>query len=247
MRLRWSEAVILTLPLLIAGLFLAGGSWVPAVIVLSFTAFAAASRAHIVERNIPGFHARRRGTLLLFQAVGLLGVYIVLVYGFWVMRQHHWSHDTHGLVAFYASAGLAIFLLRDIWRLGNRADNYLTGSDAEEAVAAQLDPLRQEGWTVVHNVLRDDGRGNVDHFASVPGGPAYAIETKSGRLYAADRGQAISNAIWAKGKFGAGYTTAILCVGKEPPAEPTLTRHGNSTVWVLGPSQLGAFLRSRRR
>jgi len=78
------------------------------------------------------------------------------------MRQHHWSHDTHGLVAFYASAGLAIFLLRDIWRLGNRADNYLTGSDAEEAVAAQLDPLRQEGWTVVHNVLRDDGRGNAE-------------------------------------------------------------------------------------
>ena len=91
-------------------------------------------------------------------------------------------------------------------------------------------PLRKDGWVVVHNVLRDDVGGNVDHFVSSPTRKAFAIETKSGRLRAADRGQAISNAIWAKDKFGVRFVTAVICVGTDRPVEPTLVKHGNATV-----------------
>jgi len=133
-------------------------------------------------------------------------------------------------------------------RLGDRAENYIAGGDAEEAVGAQLRPLRDEGWVVVDNVVRDDGGGNVDHFASAPGGrTAYAIETKSGKTRAADRGQAISNAIWAKNKFGARYVTAVLCVGKDAPEEPTQVPHGRSTVWLIGRADLARWLRTLPR
>src|SRR5206468_1284910 len=48
----------------------------------------------------------------------------------------------HGLVAFYATVGLALFLLRDIRQLGDEAERHLRGGEMEEAVATQLDPLR---------------------------------------------------------------------------------------------------------
>jgi Nuclease-related domain len=186
--------------------------------------------------------------LLPDSGVGVVVIYGLLVYGFYVMNTQHWTRDTHGLVALYASLALAIFLLRDIKRLGDRAENYIAGGDAEEAVGAQLRPLRDEGWVVVDNVVRDDGDGNVDHFASAPGGQAaYAIETKSGKTRAGDRGQAISNAIWAKQRFGALYVTAVLCVGKDAPEQPTQVPHGRSTVWVIGRPDLARWLRTLPR
>jgi hypothetical protein len=93
--------------------------------------------------------------------------------------------------------------------------------DFEEVVAREIDPLREAGWTVVHNVIGDDGGGNVDYFESAPGGVAFAIETKSGRFCAADRGQAISNAIWAKGKFAVRFASALpIGCDRLPPSVP---------------------------
>jgi hypothetical protein len=103
-------------------------------------------------------------------------------------------------------------------------------------VASALEPLRERGWTIAHNIPRE-GRGNVDHFVSGPT-RSFAIETKSGKYRAADRGQAISNAIWAKEKFGKRFVTAVLCVTTDPPDQPQNELHGRSQVWVVGPAQL---------
>jgi len=232
----------MVVPLAAAALLYVAGHWVGGTVIVSCTAFMAASRARVVERNIAGFHARTQGTLLLLRAVALFAIYVLLVYGWFVMHREHWTRDRHGLVAFYATIGLAIFLLREIRDLGNDADRWLRGSDFEEAVAAVMDPLREQGWTVVHNVLRDDGGGNVDHFLTAPRGPAFAIETKSGKLRASDRGQAISNAIWAKNKFGVRFVHAVVCVGTEPPENPVQVLHGRSQVWVAGVPQLPKWL-----
>jgi len=166
------------------------------------------------------------------------------------MSAEHWQREPHGSVAIYATAAVAFLLARDMWRYGNEALRYWIGGEAEQTVASQLDPLRDQGWTVVHNLDRD-GYGNVDHFVSGPSG-AYAIETKSGRHRAGDRGQAISNAVWAKEKFGERWVTPVLCVATEPPAEPLQVRHGKSHLWVLGPGELRSWIlaqpprRSRR-
>jgi hypothetical protein len=241
-RLRWWETIALVPPLLATALFYVAGHWIGGTVLVSVTAFFAASRLHVVERNVAGFHARTRGTIVLLRAAALFAVYVVLVYGWWVMQREHWTRDRQGLVAFYATAGLAVFLLREIRQLGNESERWLKGSETEEAAAARLDPLRAEGWVIVHNVLRDDGGGNVDHFASSPTGIAFAIETKSGRPRVVDRGQAISNAIWAKEKFGARFVNAVVCAATEPPDKPTNMKHGNATVWIVGPDQLGEWL-----
>jgi hypothetical protein len=127
-------------------------------------------------------------------------IYVALVVLFFVMRNGDWTDEPRGLVAFYACASLAFFLVRDIWRYGNDAMRWIEGGEAEKAVAAELDLLRADGWLVAHNLKRE-GRGNLDHFVRGPSG-AYAIETKSGRYRVSDRGQAISNAVWAKETFG---------------------------------------------
>jgi hypothetical protein len=115
---------------------------------------------------------------------------------------------------------------------------------AERLVAHQVEPLRELGWTIAHNVPREGG-GNLDHFLSGPTG-AYAIETKSGKYRAADRGQTISNAVWAKEKFGVRFVTAVLCVETNPPEEPRRELHGQSECWVLGPAQLHDWLLAYR-
>jgi hypothetical protein len=230
--------------LLLALLFLIGGERVAGIVLLALLTFAAASRTRIVERNIAGYHARTTSLLLAARYVALLAIYMVIVGLLFVMSRDHWTDDTRGLVAVYASAGLAFYLARDIWRYGKESLNWLIGSEAEEGVAAVVDPLRDEGWTVTHNLVRERG-GNLDHLA-VYEKTAFAIETKSGKYRATDRGQAISNAVWAKEQFGLRWVTAVLCVASDPPESPREERHGNSTVWVVGVAGLTGWLRANR-
>lgn len=105
-----------------------------------------------------------------------------------------------------------------------------------ERGAALLEPLRTEGWIVTHDIKKDHG-GNVDHFVNGPNG-AYVIETKRGSARAADRNQAIWNAVWAKQKFGLRWVTAVVCVGTDPPAQPI--QHGHA--WVVASDDLIEFL-----
>jgi hypothetical protein len=107
----------------------------------------------------------------------------------------------------------------------------------EREVAHKLDVLREQGSSVAHDLKKDFG-GNVDHFVTGPTG-AFAIETKSGKNRAAARNQAISNAVWAKEKFGHRWVTAVLCVGTEPPPQP----HKHGHVWVTGTDDLAQLLR----
>lgn len=240
MRLSWWESAALALPLLLGVLFLASHIWAAGVVLIALVAVVAASRAHIAERNIAGFHTRVRGRLLLLRGIALLAIYFTVVVLLFVMRAHHWTNTSQGRVAFYASVGLAFYLIRDVWRAGNEATDAIVGGDAETRVAAELAPLQERGWSIIHNVLRE-GRGNVDHVALGPRA-AFAIETKSGKYRATDRGQAVSNAIWVKEKFSQRFVTAVLCVGKDSPVAPMFVRHGNASLWVVGPGQLRGLL-----
>jgi hypothetical protein len=171
------------------------------------------------------------------QATALAAIYLLIVVVFFVMWREHWTRDRHGTVAVYALAGLAFFLVRDCLRLIKDADNWWLGSEMEREVARHLDELRAEGWSVVHDLPRDRG-GNIDHFLTGPYG-AFAIETKRGRDRAGSRGQAVSNAVWAKEKFGERWVTAILCVGTDPPPLPAKQGY----VWVVGVTDLVPLLR----
>lgn len=237
LRVRWWEGVLLALPLLLSLLFFAAGEVAEGVVLLALVLLAATSRAEIRELNVAGGFARARGRLQLVKAAALLGIYCVLLVLFFVMHRDHWTNDTRGTTAIWASAGLAFFLLREMQRVGDDAVNWLLGGEMEVRVAKELDRLRDDGWLVTHDIKKELG-GNVDHFASGPPG-AFAIETKRGKARAGDRNQAIWNAVWAKEKFGQRWVTAVVCVGSDSPQQPE--RHGHA--WVVGLDQLHAFLR----
>jgi len=240
LRLRWWETTLLIPFALLGVLFLLAGEVIALVVLAAVLAVALASRATILERNRAGGYARTRGWLEFARACALFVIYGVIVFFFFVARHEHWSHNTRGTVAVWALGGLAFYLVRDILRIGDSANNWLLGSDMERKVAAVLEPLREQGWLVTHDIKKDRG-GNVDHFVSGPTG-AYAIETKRGRPRAADRNQAIWNAVWAKEKFGQRWVTAIVCAGTDPPPRPVQQGH----AWVLGTSDLVEFLHRPR-
>jgi hypothetical protein len=240
-RLKWWETALLLPFTLLGVLFALAGDVLALVVFIALVAVLVSARATIVERNRAGGYARTRGWLEYGRALALLAIYCTIVYFFFVARREHWSHDTRGTVAIWAMAGLAFYLARDVYRLGEVANRWLLGGDMERDVEALLEPLRAEGWIVTHDIKKDRG-GNVDHFVSGPHG-AYAIETKRGSARAADRNQAIWNAVWAKEKFGLRWVTAVLCVGSDPPSQPLQQGH----AWVVGPDQLVDFLRGRSR
>ena len=168
-----------------------------------------------------------RAYLLAAQWLALVSIYGVCLYLSWLMWLDHWSRDFHGKVAFWLLIGFGFFLVRETLRIGDTANDWWWGGEMEREVARRLDPLRDEGWMVVHDIPREGG-GNVDHFVSGRGG-VFAIETKRGRNRAASRNQAVSGAVWVREKFGERrWVTGLLCVGTDPPARPIKQGH----VWV---------------
>jgi hypothetical protein len=236
-RVRSWEGLVLCLPGGLSVFFVISGPAAAGLVLAAVVLMLAVSRAQILERNVAGGYARARAFLLLGRWAALLLISGVAVWLFVVMQTEHWASDRQGRVAIWALLGFSLFLAREVYRVGEDAYKWLLGSDTEREVARELDPLRDEGWLITHDIRKDFG-GNVDHFLTGPNG-AFAIETKRGRSRTSDRGQAISNAIWAKRKFGLRFVTAILCVGTDPPATPE--QHG--PVWVVGKEQLLEFLR----
>jgi hypothetical protein len=162
-RLRWWEVLLGIVPLVIALLWLAGGLVIPGVVLVCLLAFAVASRARIVERQVAGAHARTRAVLALTRSLALLVILVVVLALLWVVDRRDWTDGTPGLIAAYALSGLAIYLLRDVARYADEAVDYFIGGDAERRVAKVLEPLRELGWTIAHNVPREH-RGNLGSF-----------------------------------------------------------------------------------
>jgi hypothetical protein len=237
LRVRWWEAA-LTVPLtLLVLLFLVSRQFVQAIVLTALGALALMWRAEIVERNVAGGYARVRGWVLIVQWTAMAAIYAVIVGVFWFANRNHWTHSRPGVVAVYASAGLAFFLAREMMRRGDEAFDYLAGGDAEVRVANALEPFRERGWDIVHDVKKEWG-GNVDHLVLAPN-IAFAIETKSGREAARARGQALSSAAWAKQKYGRPWVNAVLCVLTDPPDTPKKV----GQAWVTSINDLEPLLR----
>lgn len=241
LELAWWEFALATPLVLLVGVCFIARAYVSAAVLISVTALLVVWRAQIAERNIAGGYARVRGWVLVTQWTAMAVNYIIIVGIFIIANRDHWTHTRQGLVAVYGCAGLAFFLAREMMRRGEDAVDFLHGSEAEVRVAEVLDGLRQHGWDVVHDVKKDRG-GNVDHLVLAPN-IAFAVETKSGRENARARGQALSNAAWAKEKYGRPWVNAVLCVLTDAP--PTPKRVG--PAWVTGLHDLASLLEREGR
>ncbi|MFB7845502.1 nuclease-related domain-containing protein [Streptomyces sp. NPDC056053] len=80
---------------------------------------------------------------------------------------------------------------------GQEAGRYAVAAEAEKRTADRIDPLRREGWTILHDLALPTGRANVDHLAISPTGVVimpdtkcwsarYRIHTRGGRLFHGD-------------------------------------------------------------
>jgi hypothetical protein len=112
-------------------------------------------------------HHERRVLALLALAVAVVFTTLILAFG--------------RVLSFVSTAILlgVLMLLRSLAH--DRVDELVRwrrGGLAEESVGRTLDELRDDGWTVLHDVPDPRG-GNIDHIVSGPNG-VYLVETKAG-------------------------------------------------------------------
>jgi hypothetical protein len=213
-----------------------GGAYAIGITTLSVVVLVLAVRARIVQDpDTAGGFARRRGTLEVIQSLALVLVVLAALVTMAVALLAGWNHDVEGQTAMYALAGVAVLLLREIDRRSESSLRWLKGGRAEERVGAELEPLRELGWLVAHDLLRDNQQ-NIDHVVCGPHG-AFAIETKSRHyLRRADFSQARGHAAWLKARLNQGWVTAVLCL--ETDEDPKERDH----VWIVGRSNLRTWL-----
>ncbi|MFF8716179.1 nuclease-related domain-containing protein [Streptomyces sp. NPDC015184] len=81
---------------------------------------------------------------------------------------------------------------------GREAARYRAGAEGEQRTADRINPLRAEGWTILHDRALPTGRANIDHLAISPTGivivpdtkrwsARYPVRASSGRLLHGDR------------------------------------------------------------
>jgi hypothetical protein len=240
MRLPLREFTIAVLAVLVALLYLVGGSYYGAATVFGFTIFLVAIRIRLEDHpeTRGGERAIRRYRVEMTQVAGLAILLLATLATMIVAALQSWQKDTRGSVAIFALLGMEVLLLLDAQRRADSALKWLRGGRAETRVGDELDALRNHGWLVIHNLTKDRG-GDVDHIVCGPRG-AYAVETKSGHFAGRSAGQAEANARFVKHKLGVKSVVPIVCVGDT--ARPTK----KGQVWVMSADFLVPWLLSRR-
>lgn len=72
----------------------------------------------------------------------------------------------------------ALGLDREGERYRAAAARWEAGAAGERQTAAQLEPLRRDGWHILHDRKLPQGRANVDHLVISPGGVVFMPDTK---------------------------------------------------------------------
>jgi hypothetical protein len=223
------------------GAFLvAGGAYAAGVVTLSLVVLVLAVRARVLnDPDLAGGYAGRRAKLETIQTAALGVILVVVLVTMAVALVAQWSEDRQGQIAIYALAGVEVLLLRELDRRSESALRWRKGGRAESQVGVELEPLRAEGWLVLHDVLRDNAQ-NVDHIVCGASG-AFAIETKSrGYVRRSDISQTRGHAAWLREKLNQGWVTGVLCIdGDSSP-------HERDLVWIVPRSQLRDWLRKQR-
>lgn len=99
-------------------------------------------------------------------------------------NRHHHNHGKAGASAAAQARQLRTPLVRAATTLGirtraeQRAARYTAGAAGERRTAQLIDPLRHEGWTILHDRALPGTRANVDHLAISPTGAVLMPDSK---------------------------------------------------------------------
>jgi hypothetical protein len=196
--------------------------------------------------------------------------YLTYALCFLVIAWYQWfqwwiERPIHPIVFTFAAIIVIGFAALRIQSLKSDISNLRLGKDGERVVADMLDPLRERGYRVFHDIPGPNF--NIDHVIIGPGG-VFTIETKArtrpmqgrptvvydGNVLRIGNGkptvkpleQARNQARWLAeflndGRRGTLFSVRPVVVFPEWFIERR-ERGGQSDVWVLNPKELGGFL-----
>jgi hypothetical protein len=166
---------------------------------------------------------------LAFVAVDALVIMAVL---------SEWLERSTGVVAVLALAAVVLLLYRDDVAEAIATGNQMIGLSVDDSLSLRaLDALRDEGWTVDHDVA--NGRGTlIGTLVQGPSG-AYIVQVRNRAYRLEHLRRARRDAAGLHGGVG-GWVTPVLVLALRDD-EP----HRRNGVWIMGAEHLADWLRKR--
>jgi hypothetical protein len=149
-----------------------------------------------------------------------------------------WLERSTGVVAVLALAAIVLLLYRDDVAEAIATGNQMMGLAVDDTAALRtLDALREEGWTVDHDVA--NARGTlIGTLVQGPSG-AYIVQVRNRAYRLEHLRRARRDAAGLHGGVG-GWVTPVLVLALRDD-EP----HRRNGVWIMGAEHLADWLRRR--
>jgi hypothetical protein len=149
-----------------------------------------------------------------------------------------WLERSAGVVAVLALAAIVLLLYRDDVAEAIATGNQMMGLAVDDTAALRtLDALREEGWTVDHDVA--NARGTlIGTLVQGPSG-AYIVQVRNRAYRLEHLRRARRDAAGLHGGVG-GWVTPVLVLALRDD-EP----HRRNGVWIMGAEHLADWLRRR--
>jgi hypothetical protein len=149
-----------------------------------------------------------------------------------------WLERSTGVVAVLALAAIVLLLYRDDVAEAIATGNQMMGLAVDDTAALRtLDALREEGWTVDHDVA--NARGTlIGTLVQGPSG-AYIVQVRNRAYRLEHLRRARRDAAGLHGGVG-GWVTPVLVLALRDDAP-----HRRNGVWIMGAEHLADWLRRR--
>ncbi len=149
-----------------------------------------------------------------------------------------WLERSTGVVAVLALAAIVLLLYRDDVAEAIATGNQMMGLAVDDTAALRtLDALREEGWTVDHDVANARG-ALIGTLVQGPSG-AYIVQVRNRAYRLEHLRRARRDAAGLHGGVG-GWVTPVLVLALRDD-EP----HRRNGVWIMGAEHLADWLRRR--
>lgn len=116
--------------------------------------------------------------------MGTLALLALIAAAAWAWNRHRHTRTGAGASAARHARQLRTPLVRVATAAGiktraeQRARRFDWGAKGERATAKLIDPLKREGWTILHDRALPRGNANVDHLSISPTGAVFMPDTK---------------------------------------------------------------------
>ena len=177
----------------------------------------------------------RRAT---YDAIALAAAFVAVDALVIVAVLSEWLERSTGVVAVLALAAIVLLLYRDDVAEAIATGNQMIGLAVDDSLSLRaLDALRDEGWTVDHDV--PNARGTlIGTLVQGPSG-AYIVQVRNRAYRLEHLRRARRDAAGLHGGVGGWVTPVLVLALRDDEA------HRRNGVWIMGAEHLAGWLRKR--